>query len=135
MDFENLEFEIRERVAYLTLNRPTAANAISLDLARELLTAAETCRVNSAVRAVLLTGAGRMFCAGGDLRSSDSADDEVPSHFRELVDALHSALAKFARMDAPLVVAVNGIAAGAGMSVVVMSDYALAADSASFTNF
>ncbi len=131
MSRETLDFEVRDAVAHLTLNRPDAANAIDLTLARELVRAAERCEEGD-VRAVLVRGAGRMFCAGGDLASFAAAGDGLPALIRELADTLHEALARFARMDAPLVAAVNGAAAGAGMSLVVLCDFALAAESAKF---
>ena len=133
MSFENIEFEVREGLAHLTLNRPDAANAINLELVRELLKAATICADDSGIRAVLLTGSGRRFCVGGDLKSFAAAGVGVTELIREIADTLHEALSKFARMDAPLVAAVNGVAAGAGMSMVCMTDIALAADSATFT--
>jgi 2-(1,2-epoxy-1,2-dihydrophenyl)acetyl-CoA isomerase len=115
------------------LNRPEASNAINLDLVRELLAAATICAEDSGIRAVLLTGSGQRFCVGGDLKSFAAAGDGVAALIREIADTLHEALSKLARMKAPLVVAVNGAAAGAGMSMVCMTDIALAADSATFT--
>jgi 2-(1,2-epoxy-1,2-dihydrophenyl)acetyl-CoA isomerase len=67
--FETLLFEVREGVAYVTLNRPDAANAINLQLSKDLAYAAMRCDEDPAVRAVVLTGNGKMFCAGGDVRS------------------------------------------------------------------
>ena len=69
MGYETLTFEVRDGVGHLTLNRPKAANALNLEMAQELLQVAKRCDEDAGVRAVLLTGAGRMFCAGGDLRS------------------------------------------------------------------
>jgi 2-(1,2-epoxy-1,2-dihydrophenyl)acetyl-CoA isomerase len=67
MRFENLIFEVKDGLAHLTLNRPKAANSLNRDLTRELLETATICAEDSAIRAVLLTGAGRFFSAGGDL--------------------------------------------------------------------
>jgi 2-(1,2-epoxy-1,2-dihydrophenyl)acetyl-CoA isomerase len=133
MRFENLIFEVRGGLAHLTLNRPKAANSFNLDLAREFLETATICAKDSAIRAVLLTGAGRMFSAGGDLKNFAAAEDRIPERVAATADALHAAILKFARMNAPMVAAVNGPAAGAGMSLVCMTDMALAAESASFT--
>ncbi len=133
MDFENLILEIREGVAYLTLNRPEAANSFNLDLAREFLETARICDADPAIRAILLTGAGRMFSAGGDLKNFAASEDETSKRVAETADTLHAAILKFARMNAPVVAAVNGPAAGAGMSLVCMTDMALAAESAIFT--
>jgi 2-(1,2-epoxy-1,2-dihydrophenyl)acetyl-CoA isomerase len=133
MGYETLEFEIRDGVAHLTLNRPKAANALDLTMVRELVDVAESCDRDAAVRAVLLTGAGRMFCAGGDLRSFAAAQGSIPDLVREVADTLHKSLSIFARMNAPIVAAVNGVAAGAGMSLVCHADMAIAAESAKFT--
>jgi 2-(1,2-epoxy-1,2-dihydrophenyl)acetyl-CoA isomerase len=133
MGYEALEFEIRDGVAHLTLNRPKAANALDLTMVRELVDVAESCDRDPAIRAVLLTGAGRMFCAGGDLRSFAAAEGGIPALVREVADTLHKSLSIFARMNAPIVAAVNGVAAGAGMSIVCHADMAIAAESAKFT--
>jgi 2-(1,2-epoxy-1,2-dihydrophenyl)acetyl-CoA isomerase len=133
MRFENLTLEVEDGLARLTLNRPKAANSFNLDLTREFLEAATICADDSAIRAVLLTGAGRFFCAGGDLKNFAAAEDQVPKLVAETADALHAAISKLARMNAPIVAAINGPAAGAGMSLVCMTDIALAAESAIFT--
>jgi len=133
MRFENLTLEVKDGLARLTLNRPKAGNSFNLGLNREFLEAATFCAEDSAIRAVLLTGAGRFFSAGGDLKNFSAAEDQVPKMVSETADALHAAVSKFARMDPPIVAAVNGPAAGAGMSLVCMTDIALAAESAIFT--
>jgi 2-(1,2-epoxy-1,2-dihydrophenyl)acetyl-CoA isomerase len=133
MNFENLIFEVRDGLARLTLNRPQAANSFNLDLAREFLETAKICAGDSGIRAVLLTGTDRFFSAGGDLKNFAAAEDEISKLVEETAGTLHAAISKFARMNAPIVAAVNGPAAGAGMSVVCMTDIALAAESASFT--
>ncbi len=133
MRFENLTLEVEDGLARLTLNRPKAANSFNLDLTREFLEAATICADDSAIRAVLLTGAGRFFSAGGDLKNFAAAQDQIPKLVAETADALHAAISKFARMNAPIVAAVNGPAAGAGMSLVCMTDIALAAESAFFS--
>ncbi len=133
MRFENLIFDVQDGLARLTFNRPNAANSFNLDMTREFFEAATICSEDSKIRAVLLTGAGRFFCAGGDLKGFATAGDQVSKFVAETADTLHAAISKFARMNAPVVAAVNGPAAGAGMSLVCMTDIALAAESASFT--
>jgi 2-(1,2-epoxy-1,2-dihydrophenyl)acetyl-CoA isomerase len=132
MHFDNLTFEIKDGLARLTLNRPKAANSFNIDLTREFLEVATICADDSAIRAVLLTGTGRFFSAGGDLKNFAAAEDQVSKMVSETADTLHAAISKFARMNAPIVAAVNGPAAGAGMSLVCMTDIALAAESAIF---
>ena len=132
MSEPRLRFELKEGVAVLTLDRPKA-NGIDLEMGRALMHAAIRCHEDPAVRAVLLTGAGSMFCAGGDLKSFAALGHELPSALLELTTYLHAATSRFLRMRAPLVVAVNGVAAGAGMSLAISGDLVLAAESASFT--
>jgi 2-(1,2-epoxy-1,2-dihydrophenyl)acetyl-CoA isomerase len=133
MGYETLEFDVRDGVARITLNRPKAANSMNLTLVQELLDAARHCDRDPAVRAVLVTGAGPMFCAGGDLKSFVAAEEGIPAFVRKVADTLHRSLAILARMDAPVIAAVNGIAAGAGMSLACHADLAIAAESAKFT--
>ena len=95
--------------------------------------AAIRCSEDRAVRAVLLSGAGRMFCVGGDLKSFAAQGERLSAHLKELAGMLHMAISRFVRMDAPLVVAVNGAAGGGGMSFVLAADLVLAAESAKFT--
>lgn len=91
----------------------------------DLLAAAMTCGRNPAVRAVVLTGAGRQFCFGGDLRAMASRGEDADGYLRELTGYLHSAISHFVRMDAPVIAAVNGTAAGAGVGLLAMADLAV----------
>lgn len=131
--YTTLLFDVRDGVATITLNRPDAANAITLELAQELAAAALRCDEDPVIRAVVLTGAGRFFCAGGDLRAFASHGDAIGAHLKELLTHLHAAIARFTRMDAPVIAAVNGVAAGAGMSLACLTDIAVAGESARFT--
>jgi 2-(1,2-epoxy-1,2-dihydrophenyl)acetyl-CoA isomerase len=119
-------------VAVVTLDRPEAANGIDLTLGRALMEVAIDLDGDPDVRAVLLTGAGRFFCAGGDLKSFADAGDALPARLKELTAYLHTAITRLARMRAPVVCAVNGTAAGAGMSLAVACDLVHAAESAHF---
>lgn len=122
-----------EGVATITLNRPAALNSLTLELKESLLDAVRTVAADPAARAVVLTGAGRGFCAGQDLRehaellaTGDPAPlNTVERHFNPLCLAL-------ATMPKPVIAAVNGIAAGAGASMTFTADFRIAADSAKF---
>ncbi len=133
MSFENLIYEVRDGVAHVVLNREKAANALNLDLSRELMLAAIEADEDPAVRAVVVTGRGRMFCAGGDLQSFAGAGDAMPALLKEMTTYLHSAISRFARMRAPVVGAVNGAAAGAGFSMLCGMDMVIASENAKFT--
>ncbi len=129
-----LTFTVADNVAHITLNRPEAANAMNLELSRELEEVSLECDENPAVRAVLITGAGKLFCGGGDLKSfAAQGEAELPAHLKRVTFYLHKALHRFARMRAPVVIAVNGNAGGAGMSLALSGDLVLAAESARFT--
>lgn len=133
MTYEALTFEVADGVAAVTINRPDAANALDLKLADELSRVATTCDSDKTIRAVLLTGEGRMFCAGGDLQSMAKQGEAMGEYIRHVATSLHIAIARFTRMDAPLIIAVNGVAAGAGMSLALTGDIVLAEVSAKFT--
>lgn len=133
METKTLLFEVSDRVATITFNRPRAANAIDKTLARELMQASLRCAEDREIRAVVLTGAGKFFCAGGDLKSFRAHEDSPPGALKELIVCLHAAVSNFAHMSAPLVTAVGGTAAGAGMSLAVSGDLVLASESARFT--
>ena len=120
-------------IAWITLDRPDTGNAIDLALAQALVAAAGECAADRAVRCVILTGAGRLFCAGGDVSAFAVAGDDAPAFLRKLADTLHGAIRTLTRMDKPLIVAVNGPAAGAGLSLALLGDVVIAARSAHFT--
>jgi 2-(1,2-epoxy-1,2-dihydrophenyl)acetyl-CoA isomerase len=91
------------------------------------------CDEDPLIRAVLITGAGPMFCAGGDLKSLADKGENISHHLKELTTYLHVAMSFLVRMDPPVVAAVHGSAAGAGMSLACACDMVLAAESAGFT--
>jgi len=120
-------------IACVTLNRPKAGNSIDVPLARALMETAIECDEDDGIRCVLLTGAGRMFCAGGDVSGFGAAGDKIPALVKELTAYIHSAISRFSRMNKPMVVAVNGPAAGAGFGFALLGDIVLAAESSHFT--
>jgi 2-(1,2-epoxy-1,2-dihydrophenyl)acetyl-CoA isomerase len=94
--------------------------------------AAIVCDDDPETRAVVLTGAGPMFCAGGDLRSFADAGTAISSRLKELTAYLHAAISRLTRMNAPVIAAVNGVAAGAGFSLAIAADLTIASDTAAF---
>ena len=128
-----LLFEHDHGVARLTLNRPATGNAIDLPLAHALEEAAVACDLDDSIRCVVLTGAGGMFCVGGDIGAFAAAGEALPTLVKDMTDVLHATVARFARMPKPLVTMINGPAAGAGMSLAILGDIVVATQSAHFT--
>lgn len=130
--FETLQFDQAGAVTTITLNRPEAANGMNDTMTRELAEAA-TRADNAATKVVVITGAGRFFCAGGDLKAMAASPLGPGPFVKGIADDLHRAISTFARMDAVVITAVNGVAAGAGFSLAVSGDLVLVSDRASFT--
>ncbi|MFZ5744579.1 MAG: enoyl-CoA hydratase/isomerase family protein [Pseudomonadota bacterium] len=131
--FKHIKVSIEAGLARIVIDRPENANALDLTSTSELHRAALLCDASPEVRAVLLTGTGPTFCVGGDLKAFNGYDGNLKAYIKAAADAIHNALAVLRRMDAPLVVAVNGTAAGAGFSLAMAGDLVLAARSARFT--
>ncbi len=127
-----LRLDIRDHIAFLTLARPEAANTMNLEFGHEFLAAAFAIEAAPGVRAVVLTGQGKNFCFGGDLKGMVGSGCDVGSYLRELTTNLHAGMTLLARLDAPVIAAVNGTAAGAGLGLVLAADLAIAARSAKF---
>jgi 2-(1,2-epoxy-1,2-dihydrophenyl)acetyl-CoA isomerase len=115
-------------VMTLTLNRPDALNALTSELRRALLGAVKAAARDENVRAVVITGAGRGFCAGADLRGGTSE-----RAFRRIITTEYNPLIEAIRaIEKPVIASVNGVAAGAGMSLALAADLVVAADDARF---
>jgi 2-(1,2-epoxy-1,2-dihydrophenyl)acetyl-CoA isomerase len=133
MSDEPVLFSVEDGVAWIRLNRPAAGNAVNLPLAHGVLQAAIRCDQDAEVRCVVITGEGKLFCGGGDVAAMKESGDGVPGFLSELAGTFHMANARLARMAKPLLVLVNGPAAGAGFSLAISGDVVLAAKSAHFT--
>ena len=132
-DLQTIEFAITDTIATIQLNRPDAANGMNVEMMRELLTAVTHCDGNKDIRAIILTGNGKMFSAGGDLRYFASLGDGIRSALSEMATLLHACITRFAHMEKPLIIAVNGMAAGGGLSLAMAGDIVLAAESSQYT--
>jgi 2-(1,2-epoxy-1,2-dihydrophenyl)acetyl-CoA isomerase len=125
-----VRLEVADGVATITLDRPGALNALTVPMKRELLATFRAVERDAAVRAVILTGAGRAFCAGQDLRERLEPDaaplgTELRERYNPIVRAMR-------RLEKPIVGAINGVAAGAGASLAFACDLRIAAEGASF---
>lgn len=132
MTHQGLAFSVEAGIATIVLDRPDVGNAIDMPTTRSLMEAAIRCDCDESIRCVIITSRGRMFCAGGDIEGFETAGDELQAYIKEITGYLHLAVSRFARMRKPVVVAVNGAAAGAGFALAMLGDIVIAADNASF---
>lgn len=132
---ETLVFEEKDGVAWIRMNRPDEFNALNLPMAQELCKVATYCATEKQVRSVVLTGTGRAFCAGGDVKDMSEHLRETGRadlFLRDLALQFHSFVAEVARMPKPVIAAVNGIAAGGGLSMSLACDLSIAVKEARF---
>ena len=133
MDFENIRFEADNGIARLTLYRPDKLNSFTGAMHGELRAALETVQSDSQIRVLVLTGAGRAFCAGQDLGDPEMAMTPTAPDIGNVVEKYYKPLIlSLQNLRVPTIAAVNGIAAGAGASVALACDLVIAAKSASF---
>jgi len=136
MQFDTLLFERRDTIVHVTLNRPDRLNALNRALISDLREAAAAIDADQEIRAVVLGAAGRAFCSGADLMGDDLLGDPARSRGQNIAaglrDFFHPMVNAWVELRVPVVVAVNGIAAGAGVSLALAGDIVLAARSATF---
>ena len=128
--FEWLRYEVADAVATITLDRPEALNALTVPMKVELLRALGLVARDRDIRAVVLTGAGRAFCAGQDLKERQ-APDAAPLAV-ELRERYNPVIRAMRNLDQPIVGAINGVAAGAGAALAFACDIRIAAEGATF---
>jgi 2-(1,2-epoxy-1,2-dihydrophenyl)acetyl-CoA isomerase len=132
MTYKFIVVDVAESVMKITLNRPDVLNSFNLDMAQELHQALDVARAEKGVRAVVLTGAGRGFCAGQDLAAvptEGAGKLDLGAIVRQTYNPVIEAIRK---LDMPVICAVNGVAAGAGANLAIACDIVIAAESASF---
>jgi 2-(1,2-epoxy-1,2-dihydrophenyl)acetyl-CoA isomerase len=134
MHYETIQLEMRSAVGVITLNRPELLNALTLEVGNELKAAVAEAREQGS-RAIVLTGAGRAFCAGGDLREMQKIaqrEGRVEAFFDEPLRALNECLLLIRQTPLPFIAAVNGAASGGGCNLALTCDLVIAAESARF---
>ncbi len=128
MDF--LEFELNQQIAKVTLNRPDVFNSFCRGMALELQQVLKAAAEDESIRAVLLTGAGKAFCAGQDLK--EMTGEKAPSFNTVLNEHFNPIIRLMRELEKPIIAAVNGVAAGAGANIALAADLTIAAESAVF---
>ncbi len=123
MEFRALRYEVADSVATVTLNRPEVLNAMDKAMFEDLNMVFDKIAADFGVRAVLITGEGRGFCSGADLRSFTTEPDiSEPSAFKSYMRIINESILKMTRLDKPIIAAVNGPATGAGANLALASD-------------
>jgi enoyl-CoA hydratase/carnithine racemase len=135
-ELNTLRLEIDGEIGTLTLDRPDAFNAMSPEMIAEMMTLFAWLADQAPLRALILTGSGKAFCAGGDINTfRDGVEDEMvdlPAEVRRGAEALHTAIVDLRRIPYPVIAAVNGPAAGAGFSLALACDTRIASSEAFF---
>jgi len=132
MDHQYITCVTEQGVATVTLNRPDVLNSCNRPMVRELVDAFERAAADDAVHAVLLTGAGRAFCAGQDLAEAVPPDGSAMPDIGDIVEGYNALVLAIRAIEKPVVCAVNGVAAGAGANIALACDIVIAAKSAKF---
>ena len=134
MDFQFVLYEVADQVATITLNRPERLNALSPALRREIYEAVSASDADDEVRAIVMTGAGRGFCSGGDVKAMNEANEagQTSALADKVAPIRDKAVLAMRNTSKPLLAAVNGAAAGAGMNIALACDIRIAASTARF---
>ncbi|MCB0335092.1 MAG: enoyl-CoA hydratase/isomerase family protein [Bdellovibrionales bacterium] len=133
MNYSDIKFFVNDQgVAFLTLNRPSVLNSFRLEMSVECQAALEECGRSTQVRAVVLTGEGRAFCAGQDLSVLDYSAGKTPDLESIVRQTYNPLIASIQAIEKPVIAYVNGVAAGAGVNLALNCDVVIACESASF---
>jgi enoyl-CoA hydratase/carnithine racemase len=129
----DLEYDVKDRIATITLNRPDKLNAFTGPMIDAWAKALHDAQTDAEVNAVVVTGAGRAFCAGGDVGRMGEGEPTPLEHKNQLWEHIHRVPKALEAMDKPVIAMVNGVAVGAGMGMCLMCDVRIASDEARFS--
>lgn len=131
MSNNSILLKIENKVAYITLNRPEVFNSFNREMALSLQNIMDDCEANNEVRAIVLTGSGKAFCAGQDLK--EVTDPELNPGFKKILEEHYNPIiSRIRNIEKPIIAAVNGVAAGAGANIALACDVVIANEKASF---
>lgn len=125
--------EKQGNIAFLTFNRPFAANSFNGEMSSDLLAATQALKEDSSIRAVLMRGAGKLFMSGGDIKAMHEGLDQMPGDIPSWAANLHDAIHNLTTLHAPVIAAVHGSVAGAGISIMLAADLVIASHDTIFT--
>lgn len=131
MSSNSITFRIENNIAWVTLNRPEVFNSFNREMALALQERLDQCQHDSEVRAIVITGSGRAFCAGQDLK--EVTTPEINPGFKKILEEHYNPIIKRIRtIEKPIIAGVNGVAAGAGANIALACDIVVASENASF---
>ncbi|HBI00567.1 MAG TPA: enoyl-CoA hydratase-related protein [Flavobacterium sp.] len=127
----SIELKINNKVAFISLNRPDVFNSFNREMALSLQKIVTDCSTDNSIRAIVITGNGKAFCAGQDLK--EVTDPDLNPGFRKILEEHYNPIIqKIRTIEKPIIAAVNGVAAGAGANIALACDIVLASENASF---
>lgn len=131
MSNNSIELKIENNTAWITLNRPEVFNSFNREMALLLQTHLDDCEINNEVRAIVITGSGKAFCAGQDLK--EVTTPELNPGFKKILEEHYNPIiSRIRTIEKPIIAAVNGVAAGAGANIALACDVVIASERASF---
>lgn len=132
MEYKHINFSVSNSVAIIKLNRPEVLNSINMEMGKNIQNALDTCANDNAIRAIIITGEGKAFCAGQDLTEAVPKDQPLADLGIILEECYNPIIRKIYELEKPVVAAVNGVAAGAGANIALVCDIVVASEKASF---
>jgi enoyl-CoA hydratase/carnithine racemase len=137
MEYKKIKMAVEDGIAFIKLNSPESYNALTLEMSSDLLHALEACNVDPKIRVVVLSGEGKAFCAGGDLKAFNSffASDDKPDttiEFGSVIRSIGNLTRLIRRLRMPVICAIHGSAAGAGANLALVCDFKIASEEVSF---